>query len=184
METQHVLSEGQLLLESGDAKGCVNMVTMAMEFDKPTSMHYLTRAVGLMTLERYPEALADCGEALRLDPENKRLYLIRGVVCRKMKKLGDAIANLNQALEIHPDFNSALLERALCLLEVGRVAEAEVDLRKALAYSETAVRAYCDARGVVLNHFNGMDVFLEGSGDFPHLALSTTQCNRMGEAIL
>src|SRR5205823_5192713 len=59
----------------------------------------------------YVRALADCNEALRLDPTFTLSFWNRGVIRAEQHEFDRALADHNEALRIDPKFNMSLVER-------------------------------------------------------------------------
>ena len=78
-------------------------------------------------LQRHEEEIADCSEAIRLDPRNPRLYLERAGVRTAMALHEEAIADYDRAIQLDPDLVTAYLGRCHAKSELGRHEEAVED---------------------------------------------------------
>ncbi|MBF0296197.1 MAG: hypothetical protein HQL96_13490 [Magnetococcales bacterium] len=179
METCELVPTSLRLLALGNIQECIDMVTRDMEVGNVSIKQLLTRAVAHMRLFQFPESLADCDEAMRIDPENRQLYFIRGAVFRRMGRLQDAIANLTQAIDIHPEYGIAYLERALCYTACGRQEEADHDLQITLMYIETALRGLCDSICLIHPKLDAMEETTENDWDYSRIFLSCMQIEEM-----
>ncbi len=85
----------------------------------------------LMTLGRFPEAIAAVGQALALDPLSSTVESSFGRICFRARKYDDAIAHLKRAIELD-ESNYGAYSRLGDVYEVlGRFSEAEAMLKEA-----------------------------------------------------
>jgi hypothetical protein len=52
---------------------------------------YLVRAIALWDADNFSRALADCDQAVRLDPKGPAIHLIRGIILANKGELGPAL---------------------------------------------------------------------------------------------
>jgi tetratricopeptide (TPR) repeat protein len=78
-------------------------------------------------------AIADYGEAIRLDPNNAAAFRNRGVLNTRVRRYDRAIADFTDAIRLDPKVAAALYGRALALRYAGQYGRAVADYRKALA---------------------------------------------------
>jgi tetratricopeptide (TPR) repeat protein len=83
------------------------------------------RAYGAKNNDR--SAIADCSEALRIDPDNADAYLLRGQLRRRGLERQEAIADFTEALKLKPTHAEGFLHRAQVFAEVGDTAKAKED---------------------------------------------------------
>ncbi|MEO5351619.1 MAG: tetratricopeptide repeat protein [Magnetococcus sp. XQGC-1] len=183
MNAHELFREGKRQLALGDPQGCIDLVSKSMKSGRVSTHQLLTRAAARMRLQQYQESLADCDEAMEIDPENRHLYFIRGAVLRRMNRLDDAIANLNQAIDINPEYGIAYLERALCYTAAGRQSEADQDFKTVLRFTETALQGFCDSMGMIHTQVDAVEALLDGDRDYPRLFLSAEEFEQMKRAL-
>lgn len=105
----------------------------AIDAKEPNSLAYYRRGAALNVIGQTDRALADYGEAIRLDPEEPLAYLDRGVVLATRKRAYiRAIADFNRALEIGPNNVEALVHRGDAYGQMGDFARALADLDRAV----------------------------------------------------
>ena len=78
-------------------------------------------------LGRFEETVADCTEAIRLDPDNPRLYVERAGAHSKLDRYEEAVADYDRAIGLDPDHAAAYLGRCHARSELGRHEEAIED---------------------------------------------------------
>ncbi len=78
-------------------------------------------------VERREEAIADCTEAIRLDPRNPRLYLERAGLRSELDRHEQAVADYDRAIGLDPDLAAAYLGRCHAKSELGLHEEAVED---------------------------------------------------------
>ena len=59
---------GETALERGDYENAIRFFSIALEKSAPESRTFYGRGAANYLLRRYPEAIADCSQAVRLDP--------------------------------------------------------------------------------------------------------------------
>jgi lipoprotein NlpI len=78
-------------------------------------------------------ALADCNQAIKLDPKIVAAYHNRGVVWSDKRDLDRAMADYNEAIKLDPKFARAYFGRGLANLYAGALPKALADLSQASA---------------------------------------------------
>ncbi len=91
----------------------------------------------LLEAGRYPEALAECEEALRLKPDNPEAHFNLGFLLQQTGKTQEAIGEYERALRLKPDHFEARYNLGVALEKVGREPEA-------IQQYEQALRSYPD----------------------------------------
>ena len=83
-------------------------------------------------LHRLEETIADCTEAIRLDPDSPQLYLERAGAHSKLDRYEEAVADYDRAIGIDSDNAAAYLGRCHAKSELGRHEEAIEDYDRAV----------------------------------------------------
>jgi tetratricopeptide (TPR) repeat protein len=97
------------------------------------SVTYSNRCLGYLRLTDLEKALADCDEAVRLDPKHAYALDNRGDVYREKKQYDRAIVDFNAAIKVDPSFVSAYVNRARTFEDMGNLASARADVDTVLA---------------------------------------------------
>ena len=84
----------------------------------------LARAISLVTLARYEEAMTFFDQAVEHDPALARAWYFRGLALNGLGRFDEALGCFDRAIEINPWHLAALYEKGVCLLFLGRFAEA------------------------------------------------------------
>ncbi len=87
----------------------------------------------------HQEALAECTEAIRLDPDHPHAWLERGDLKSRQGQYEGAIADYDQAIRLDPRNAGAYANRSLAKSELGRHDEALEDLDQAMRLDPDAV---------------------------------------------
>ena len=95
-------------------------------------------------LHRLEETIADCTEAIRLDPDTSRLYLERAGALSGLDRYEEAVADYNRAIGLYPDDAAAYLGRCHAKSELGRHEEAIEDYDHAIHLAPSSVTASGD----------------------------------------
>ena len=78
-------------------------------------------------LHRLEETIADCTEAIRLDPDSPQIYLERAGAHSRLDRYVEAVADYDRAIRLDPDHAAAYLGRCHAKSELGRHEEAIED---------------------------------------------------------
>ena len=92
-------------------------------------------------LHRHEEAIADCSEAIRLDPRDPALYLERAEARSAVARFEEAIADYDRAIRLDPDHAGSYLGRCRAKSELGRHEEAVEDYDHAVRLDPDSVAA-------------------------------------------
>ena len=84
-------------------------------------------------------ALADCDEALRIQPNVAAVFDSRGFTHLKMGQWDTAVTDYNSALRLEPKLASSLYGRGLARLKKGDISGGNADIRAAIAIKENIV---------------------------------------------
>jgi lipoprotein NlpI len=133
------------------------------------------RAVALMHLGRFREALADLDEAIQLDPRDAHAWINRANIRSHHSELSSALADADEALRRDPLFGAGYAERCAMRMKPGMDVEAIEDCSKALRLIPSYQLALLN-RGALLARRGRLD---EAIADFdgilkydPHNALA------------
>ncbi|MFW6695702.1 tetratricopeptide repeat protein [Streptomyces sp. MAR4 CNX-425] len=104
-----------------------------------TAEEYVSRAVGLVHLGRFDEALEEAAHGLRTagrdgdgDVVHGKLWQVRGMALGRLRSAQDALAAYDRAVELNPDEPSAWLNRGNQLLSQQRHEDALASYDRAL----------------------------------------------------
>lgn len=121
-----------ILAADGQNVRAIALITSALDQHSENvqllSLRCWTRMTANIELE---QALADCDEALRLDPENAAVIDSRGWVKLRLGRLEEAIADFEAALALEPDMSNALYGRGIARLRSGDAALGGEDIAAA-----------------------------------------------------
>jgi len=71
--------------------------------------------------KEYDQALADCDQAVRLNPKHSRAYYGRGVTWSKKSDYAKAIADYSKAIELDPKYAAAFSARGMAHRRIGEL---------------------------------------------------------------
>ena len=92
-------------------------------------------------LQRHEEMIADCSEAIRLDPRNPALFLERAEARSAVGRFEEAVADYDRAIHLDPDHAAAYLGRCHAKSELGRHEEAVEDYDHAVGLDPDSAAA-------------------------------------------
>lgn len=94
------------------------------------------------------KAIADCSEAIRLNPGDDKARFVRATVYHHFRQTEKAISDLDELIKVNPKDEKALQYKAEILLDLGKPKEAIAAITKAIALDEKdwhsfEIRAQC-----------------------------------------
>ena len=95
-------------------------------------------------LDWLEETIADCTEAIRLDPDSPQLYLERAGAYSRLDRYEEAVADYDRAIGLDADNAAAYLGRCHANSELGRHEEAIEDYDRAVHLDPTSASASGD----------------------------------------
>lgn len=114
------ISRGVAYRSKGDTDHAMTDFSAAIRLDPKEPVAYnnrcWTRAIVGRELQ---EALADCNEALRLDPYPSHQLATRGLVYLRLERFDNAVADYDAALKINSQMANALYGRGFAKLKKG-----------------------------------------------------------------
>lgn len=113
------------------AAACSRIIATAKEPPAVLAVAHNNRAIAYLALDRRLEALADYGEAIRLDPASSKAYFNRALLQGALGRLEAERADLDAAIHLDPAYAKAYAQRGLQRLDA-EPAEAVADLARAL----------------------------------------------------
>ncbi|MBR0061535.1 MAG: tetratricopeptide repeat protein, partial [Selenomonadaceae bacterium] len=126
------LHEALKLYNKGDYKGTIRLCNEAIRLNPTYNFSYNNRALALMGLERYEQAIEDFGMSIRLHPACFNAYNNRGEIYRRLNQYDKAIDDHNNAIRIKPTSEDSYLNRGLDYYYLGEYEKALQDFDKAI----------------------------------------------------
>jgi tetratricopeptide (TPR) repeat protein len=123
----------------------VNFIDAALKRN-PTARAYAIRGRIWCEQHAYDKALADFGEAIRLDPKMARVWSALGLIWSKNER-AHAAANFQEAIRLDPKDPQIFIDRGGLWLNRGRFNEAVADFDRAITLDPQNPDAYT-ARGL------------------------------------
>lgn len=155
---QHANALFGLALAAGDeaaAEARISYYTAAIGF-RPFSWYYNNRGVLHDNHGRPDDALADYGEAIRLDPTNAAAFYNRGLLQGNHGRPDEALADYNEAIRLDPTYAKAFNNRGLLHDGHGRSDEALADYSEAIRLDPTYAAAFTN-RGLLLRQLGRVE---------------------------
>ena len=125
-----IFTEAQLFTEEGDFGQAIKCYDLVIELD-PRPVVYLYRAEARLKYGDIEGALADCNEAIRLDPAMADAYLGRVSVNIARMDSESALADLDEAIRLDPTDAASYRVRGKLHEAMGHVAASAADLERA-----------------------------------------------------
>ena len=127
------LHEALKLYNKGDFNGTIRLCNEAIRLNPTYNFSYNNRALALMGLEQYEQAIEDFGMSIQLHPACFNAYNNRGNIYRHFKQYDKAIDDHNNAIRIKPVSEDSYIHRGLDYYFSGEYEKALQDFNKAIA---------------------------------------------------
>lgn len=142
---------GDKVLAAEDYSEALKHYDGAVDPRNPDSLNLYRRATSLHAVGETDRALADYGDAIRVDPSNSLAYLGRGVLLATRKRAYNrAIEDFDKVLALQPDNVDALISRGNAYSQIGDNGRALADLDRAIQLAPDDAQAYV-IRGLANN---------------------------------
>lgn len=125
---------------SGDTQKQIADMTALIKL-RPSAYNYTVRAYARKRNGDYAEAIADYGEAIRLDPRNSHLFMSRATTLDAKGDHVKASPDHNEAIRLAPKSQWPYRNRAAHYELLGEIDKADGDLAKAAELSEAYWKA-------------------------------------------
>jgi tetratricopeptide (TPR) repeat protein len=106
------------------------------------SYNLIKRSVIKSKLNKGPEALADCNQAIKLTPTNADAYYQRGNINDQLEFPKAAIADYSKSIDLAPNNYKAYFNRALAYDNMLMYDKSAIDYKKTIALNDTLLQAY------------------------------------------
>ena len=142
---------GDKVLAAEDYAEALKHYDGAVDPRNPDSLNLYRRATSLHAVGETDRALADYGDAIRVDPNNSLAYLGRGVLLAARKRAYNrAIEDFDKVLVLQPDNVDALISHGNAYSQIGDNGRALADLDRAIHLAPDNAQAYV-IRGLANN---------------------------------
>lgn len=111
-------------MQQGAYKDALSDFTKAIRLQENMAGAYSNRCLVQIELRNYPEAIADCNQAISLKPLAEA-YLNRGMAHYQLFHISTAISDFTEAIAINPNCAEAYLNRGISRSELGELAGLE-----------------------------------------------------------
>lgn len=112
--SSELLDSAKEKLISGDTKGVIADMTVALEHDPNLAMAYTIRGEAFMAEANYSDAMTDLNRATQLDSQSALAVYDRALLNIQLENFGPAMTDLNTALSlVGNDKSGVLTERAV-----------------------------------------------------------------------
>lgn len=122
-------------------KVCTAAIPKLTETNK-IAMAYMTRAQAWFAKDDYAKALADVGDAIRINPQAPGYFIFRADVSAAVKNYDQAVSDYGRALVLDPARDEVHTKRGAVFGLMGRLDDAIADLNMAIGLDPKRARAY------------------------------------------
>ena len=147
---------GVITNQTGNHKGAVDMIGLAIEINSNVASYYSNLGVALKELQQLDAAVASYDKAIELKPDYAEAYCNRASALKELNQLDAALISSDKAIELNPDFAEAYCNRGNALLDLKRLEAAIFSYNKAIELRPNFAEAYCN-RGNALKDLKQLD---------------------------
>ncbi|HTA61728.1 MAG TPA: tetratricopeptide repeat protein [Bacteroidia bacterium] len=119
------------LIQTGKEQEALKILEDIVNENKTDKEVYYYLAIANGMLEKNEEAIRNCSEAIKLDPNYSSAYLNRGLLKCKLSKNEDALLDLNKAISINPKDPDSYMNRSIIYSALKQKDKACEDIKKA-----------------------------------------------------
>jgi tetratricopeptide (TPR) repeat protein len=130
-EARHFLGLAQY--QRGDYQNAAEQADFAVALNANVAATHNLRAITMLALRRFADALASFDHAIALDPNDAGTLTNRGIALKELGRLDEAVASHDRAIARDPAFAEAFNNRGFALLELDRPDAALADFDQAIA---------------------------------------------------
>lgn len=112
-------------------QGCTAAIKSGQWSGKDLAWAFVDRCFGYFAKHDNDGAVADCTQAIVLDPQNAYPYLLRGSAYLAKRDYNDAIADFNKVITLDPKNAGAFFNRGNAKREIGDGVGADADIAHA-----------------------------------------------------
>jgi tetratricopeptide (TPR) repeat protein len=132
---EKLVDEGIAYHDKGDYDGAISKYDKALELDKDNLLALTEKAITLISLQKYDEAISHCQKAIITHPGDKGLkivYLAYGNASDGLKKTDKSIEIYDEGIKQFPDFYQLYFNKGVSLSSVKKHDEAILCFQKAI----------------------------------------------------
>jgi len=129
------------------ADACTRLLRSGRFNRSSMSILYSNRCLAFSKLNRFQQAIPDCNEAIRLNPQNVYGYVNRCLAFNRLKQYQRAMADCNQAIRLNPRFAITYYNRGVAFTRLKQYQKAIADYSQAIRLNPRLAPAYIN-RGI------------------------------------
>ena len=132
-EAKKLIDEGIAYHDKGDYEGAIEKYNNALNLDEDNLYALAEKAMSLMYLQKYDEAIENCQKALEKHQGNKALksvYVTYGNAYDGLKKPEKSLEIYNEGIALFPDFFLLHYNKGITLSGIKRMDEAIISFQK------------------------------------------------------
>ena len=132
-EAEKLVDEGIAYHDKGDYDGAINKYDKALQLDKDNILALAEKAMTLLSLQKYNEAIENCLRAIEKhqgDKALKSVYVTYGNACDGLKKTDKSLEIYNEGIKLFPDFYQLYFNKGITLSSIKKYDEAIICFQK------------------------------------------------------
>ena len=138
----HILLAVEAYSRQKNWNAALNFVDQLLDLVIPESIGYCNRAMILVELQRFTEAIIDFDKSICLNKHNVDAYFGRGNAHQALGQLWDAVSNYDSALICNENYFEAYVNRGIVLIEMRLFDSALLSFEKAIKLNPISAEAH------------------------------------------
>lgn len=147
---------GIIALQTHRPERGVELIGRALRIDPHVAEAHIDLGVGLNSLKRFDDALANYDKAIAIQPNFAEAHNNRGNTLRELGRIAEALASYDKAIVLKPNYAEAYNNRGVVLRQMKRPVEALASFDKAVALKPNFAEAY-NSRGGAFRELKRFD---------------------------
>jgi len=150
---EKLVEEGIAYHDKGDFEGAIDKYDKALKLDEHNLLALAEKAMSLLSLQKYDEAIENCQRAIekhRGEKTLKSVYVTYGNAYDGLKKTDKSLEIYNEGINLFPDFFMLYFNKGITLFSIKKYDEAIICFQKS-AYLNPKHASSHNALGRLLN---------------------------------
>lgn len=132
-EAKKLVEEGIAFYDKDDYEGAINKYDEALQLDKDNLFALAEKAMSLLSLEKYDEAIENCQKAIKKHPGDealKSVYVTYGTAYDALKEPARSLRIYDKGIKLFPHFYLLYFNKGITLSSVKKFDEAIICFQK------------------------------------------------------
>lgn len=137
-EAKKLIKEGITLYDKGNYQDAINQYDKALQLDQDNVFALAEKAMSMISLQRYDEAIENCRQAIKKHPGDealKNVYVTYGTAYDDLKQTKKSLKVYNEGLKLFPDFYLLYFNKGITLSSLQKYDDAIICFQQSTAHN-------------------------------------------------